>query len=136
MATPIRWFEPDCVYFVTSRCMQSRMLMRPDATTNELVGAALARASRLYDVEIFAFVFASNHFHLMIRARDHWRIARFMQFLQSNIARKVGRWVRWTGRFFSRRYSASRDQVSHESRRDTLLGGWPKTRLARSTAGL
>jgi REP element-mobilizing transposase RayT len=86
--------------------MQSRMLLRPDATTNELIGATLARASRLYQVEVFGFVFASNHFHLMIRAREHWRIARFMQFLQSNIARKVGRWVQWTGRFFSRRYSA------------------------------
>lgn len=106
MSYPIRHYDPNSVYFVTARCMQSRLLLRPSDLTNEIVGAALARAIRLTGVQVFAFVFTSNHFHLLVRADRPPQIAKFMQRLQSDIARKVGRLVSWTGRFFGRRYSA------------------------------
>lgn len=106
MAYPIRHFDPKTTYFVTSRTTQSRFLMRPCQRTNELIGGILARAVRQCEVELFAYVFTSNHFHAMVRAPSAIAMSKFMQRLQSNIAVKVGRFVGWRGRFFARRYSA------------------------------
>jgi REP element-mobilizing transposase RayT len=106
MAYPIRHFDPQTIFFVTSRTIQSRFLMAPSNKTNELIGGALARAVRQCQVELFAYVFTSNHFHAMVRAPSPIAMSKFMQRLQSNIAIKVGRLVRWRGRFFARRYSA------------------------------
>jgi REP element-mobilizing transposase RayT len=106
MAYPVRHFEPQTIFFITSRTIQSRFLMAPSDKTNELIGGILARAVRQCQVELFAYVFTSNHFHLMVRAPSATAMSRFMQRLQSNIAVKVGRLVGWRGRFFARRYSA------------------------------
>jgi REP element-mobilizing transposase RayT len=106
MAYPVRHFEPQTIYFVTSRTLQSRFLMAPSDKTNELIGGILARAVRQCEVELFAYVFTSNHFHAMVRAPSAIAMSQFMQRLQSNIAVKVGRLVDWRGRFFARRYSA------------------------------
>ena len=106
MAYPVRHFDPGTMYFVTSRTIQSRFLMAPSRNTNELIGGILARAVRQCQVELFAYVFTSNHFHAMVRAPSAVAMSKFMQRLQSNIAIKVGRLVGWRGRFFARRYSA------------------------------
>jgi REP element-mobilizing transposase RayT len=106
MAYPVRYFDPQTIFFVTSRTIQSRFLMAPSDKTNELIGGILARAVRQCQVELFAYVFTSNHFHAMVRAPSAVAMSQFMQRLQSNIAIKVGRFVGWRGRFFARRYSA------------------------------
>jgi REP element-mobilizing transposase RayT len=106
MAYPVRHFDPQTVYFLTSRTIQSRFLMVPSDKTNELIGGILARAVRQCEVELFAYVFTSNHFHAMVRPPSAVSMSKFMQRLQSNIAIKVGRLVGWRGRFFARRYSA------------------------------
>jgi REP element-mobilizing transposase RayT len=106
MAYPIRHFDPQTIFFVTSRTIQSRFLMAPSDKTNELIGGILARAVRQCEVELFAYVFTSNHFHAMVRAPSAIAMSKFMQRLQSNIAVKIGRFVSWRGRFFARRYSA------------------------------
>ncbi|HTO96472.1 MAG TPA: transposase, partial [Myxococcales bacterium] len=106
MAYPIRQFDPQTIFFITSRTIQSRFLLAPSDKTNELIGGILARAVRQCQVELFAYVFTSNHFHAMVRAPSAVAMSQFMQRLQSNIAVKVGRLVGWRGRFFARRYSA------------------------------
>lgn len=106
MAYPVRHFEPQTIFFITSRTIQSRFLMAPSDKTNEMIGGILARAVRQCQVELFAYVFTSNHFHAMVRAPSPIAMSKFMQRLQSNIAVKVGRLVGWRGRFFARRYSA------------------------------
>lgn len=106
MAYPIRRFDPETIFFITSRTIQSRFLMAPSNKTNDLIGGILARAVRQCGVELFAYVFTSNHFHMMVRAPSAVAMSKFMQRLQSNIAVKVGRFVGWRGRFFARRYSA------------------------------
>ena len=105
MAYPLRMFIPELGYFVTARCIHARYLIRPSTETNEVLGGVLARAARLYDVEIFAFAFQSNHLHLLLRA-PRGNLPRFMQFVLANVARKVGSLVRWNSRFWGRRYSA------------------------------
>src|SRR4051812_49727473 len=92
MPYPVRHFDPQTIYFVTSRTIQSRFLMTPSEKTNELIGGILARAVRQCEVELFAYA--------RVRAPSALAMAKFMQWLQSNIAVKVGRFVGWRGRFW------------------------------------
>jgi REP element-mobilizing transposase RayT len=105
MGWPLRMYEPDRIYFVTCRTFQARLLMRPSGDVNQLIGGVLARSVERFGVEVFGFVFLSNHFHLLIRARPGTHAA-FMQYLLSNLSKKVGRIVEWKGGFWARRYSA------------------------------
>ncbi|MCY1074378.1 transposase [Archangium lansingense] len=107
MGWPLRMFQEEGLYFVTSRCFQGRLLLRPSAEVNEVVGGVLARAVQQSagTIRLHAFTFASNHFHLLVWARGA-ALASFMQYLRSNLSKKVGRLVDWSGGFWERRYSA------------------------------
>ncbi|WP_395836104.1 transposase [Cystobacter fuscus] len=107
MGWPLRMFQEEGLYFVTSRCFQGRLLLRPSVEVNEVVGGVLARAVQhsAGTVRLHAFTFASNHFHLLVWARGA-ALASFMQYLRSNLSKKVGRLVDWSGGFWERRYSA------------------------------
>ncbi len=76
MGWPLRMFQEEGYYFVTSRCFQGRLLLRPSAEVNEVVGGVLARA-----VQQSAGT-------------------------RSNLSKKVGRLVDWRVGFWERRYSA------------------------------
>ena len=106
MAYPIRVFEPGGVYFITNRCMQSRLLMRPSVEINRIIGGVLARAACIFPVELFGFTFASNHFHLLARMIGDACLSDFVAYVEANIARRVGKVVGWSGRFWYRRFSA------------------------------
>lgn len=107
MGWPLRMFQEEGFYFVTSRCFQGRLLLRPCQEVNEVVGGVLAKAVQhsAGSVRLHAFTFASNHFHLLVWARGA-SLASFMQYLRANLSRKVGRLVDWSGGFWERRYSA------------------------------
>ncbi|WP_239470184.1 hypothetical protein [Archangium violaceum] len=64
MGWPLRMFQEEGYYFVTSRCFQGRLLLRPSAEVNEVVGGVLARAVQQSagNVRLHAFTFASDHF--------------------------------------------------------------------------
>jgi len=105
LARPARMYEAETPYFLTIRCLHGRLFLRPSERTNEILGGVLARATRLAGVEVFAFVFASNHVHLLVRA-PVGKLSQFMQHLLTNISKKVGAVVGWRGAFWERRYSA------------------------------
>ena len=54
---------------ITARTVHGRYLLRPSALVNELILGVVGRGQAMYDVELFAFVFLSNHLHLLMRAR-------------------------------------------------------------------
>lgn len=107
MGWPLRMFQDEGYYFVTSRCYQGRLLLRPSPEVNDVVGGVLAKAVQqsANSVRLHAFTFASNHFHLLVWARGA-ALAGFMQYLRANLSKKVGRLVDWSGGFWERRYSA------------------------------
>lgn len=105
MGRPLRMFEPDGLYFVTGRCLQARFFMRPSPETNAVIGGVLARAVERFDVDLYAFVFTSNHFHLILGSR-HCNIPAFMQYFRGNLAKTLGRLIGWPGKFWDRRYDA------------------------------
>ena len=105
MGRPLRILDPSAVYLATVRCLQGRLFLCPSTETYEVLGGVLARAVRLNGVELFAFAFASNHLHLIVRA-PRANLPQFMGYLLSNISKKVGALVNWRGAFWERRYSA------------------------------
>lgn len=107
MGWPLRMFQEEGYCFVTSRCFQGRLLLRPSREVNEVVGGVLARAVQQSadSVRLHAFTFVSNHFHLLVWARGA-ALSDFMQYLRANLSKKVGRLVDWSGGFWERRYSA------------------------------
>jgi REP element-mobilizing transposase RayT len=91
---------------VTCRTVNGRFLLQPSSRFNRVAIGILARAQRMYDVELHAFCVMSNHYHLLLSVNDALQLARFMNFVQSNLAREGGRFARWKERFWSRRYQA------------------------------
>ena len=84
--------------------MQSRLLLRPSPELVKRVLGVLGRAQRQTGMEIHAFVFASNHYHLLVSPKSPVQLVRFMNQVQSNLAREAGELHDWRERFWSRRY--------------------------------
>lgn len=107
MARRLRFIpEGGALVEVTCRTIQGRYLLRPSRQLRSIVIGVLARAQRLYSVELHAFVFLSNHYHLLMSVEDAEQMARFMNYLNSNLAREVGRLHHWREKFWGRRYQA------------------------------
>jgi hypothetical protein len=49
------------------------------------------------------YVVASNHFHILAWAEDAQRLAKFVGYFNSNLAREVSRKTGWTGKIWDRR---------------------------------
>ena len=103
---PIRMFEDEKLYFITNRTVHGRLLLRPSPEVNRLIGGIMARGLSLFPVKLYGFVFASNHFHLVL-AGNAKAISNFMGHLQSNISVKLGKLHGWSGGLFPRRYSSA-----------------------------
>ncbi len=88
------------------RAMQGRFLLRPSPELIAVVLGVIGRALARYGVRLHAFFFASNHFHLIVSIDSVSELARFMGYINGNIARVVGRLHRWTEGFWGRRYTS------------------------------
>ncbi|HEX4498478.1 MAG TPA: transposase [Thermoanaerobaculia bacterium] len=91
---------------VTSRTLHGRPLLRPSLELNDIAAGILGRAQRLYPVDLVAFVPLSNHYHMVVWVEDAQRLARFVGYFNSNLAREVSRLTGWTGKIWERRYQA------------------------------
>lgn len=107
MARKLRFIpEGGTVVEVTCRTVQGRYLLRPSDALRSIIVGVLARAQGLYPVEIHAFVFLSNHYHLLLSVESALQLARFMNYVNSNLAREAGRLHGWKEKFWGRRYQA------------------------------
>lgn len=106
MGRRLRFIPAGSLIEVTSRTLQGRLLLQPTPRIASLCRGVLARAVRLYPVQVHAFVFLGNHYHLLLSVADAQRLAAFMNYLNSNLAREIGRAVSWRERFWGRRYQA------------------------------
>jgi REP element-mobilizing transposase RayT len=125
MARKLR-FTPEggALFEVTCRTLQSRLLLRPSPALNEIIVGVLARAQRLYPVDLIGYTFLSNHFHLLVWVQDSDQLAQFMRYLNSNLAREVARWTGWADKVFARRYDAilvSEEEGAQVGRLEYLL---------------
>ncbi len=90
---------------VTARTLQGRFLLRPTSWVNEAIVGVLARGrQREPSVKVHALAFLSNHYHLLLWVPHAKALRTFMEFVNSNLAREIGRLVKWREKFWSRRY--------------------------------
>ena len=103
----MRFHQNDTIYFVTNRCHQERFFMLPRPDIIKTIGAWLGRALHKYGdgIEIFAFIFLSNHFHILLRDTKG-QLAEFMWYFQLNIGKSINKLSDRRGEFFSREYDA------------------------------
>jgi len=106
MARRPRYVPPGALIEVTTRTLHGRLLLRPSAALREIILGILGRAQDLYGLRIHAFVFLSNHYHLLCSPTDPQQLARFMCFFNSNLAREAGRLYAWREKIWGRRYQA------------------------------
>jgi REP element-mobilizing transposase RayT len=107
MGRRLRFIPPEgALVEVTCRTIQGRFLLKPTDELREIIIGTLARAQRLYPVDIHAFVCMSNHYHLLLSVPDAQRLARFMGYVNSKLAREIGRLTGWRDKVWSRRYQA------------------------------
>jgi hypothetical protein len=91
---------------VTVRTAQSRFFLRPSPDLNDIVLGILGRAQRLYGVRIHFVVCLSNHWHALLSVDDALQLCRFMQYVNSNLAREANKKNGSSGPFWSTRYRA------------------------------
>lgn len=135
MPRRLRFIPPGSLVEVTCRTVQGRLLLSPTPVLRDLTLGVLARAARLYPVDVHAFVFLSNHFHLLLTVPDARLLASFMSYLNSNLAREAGRLIRWREKFWGRRYQAiliSDEETAQVERLRYLLAHGAKEGLVAS----
>ncbi|MBN2670684.1 MAG: transposase [Deltaproteobacteria bacterium] len=102
---PLRIHNEQYVYFVTNRTHQQRFFMLPTKENNEAIRYWLAKSKHLHgqNIEIYAFIFLSNHFHILLRD-PAGELPRFMDYFQGNLARAINRNINRKGKFWQREY--------------------------------
>src|SRR3990170_2025694 len=94
---PLRVVPPGSMWEITLRTMQSRLLMPPTPACCDRILGILGRALEHHPgIALHAFVFLNNHYHMLLTAKDGESLANFMCFVNSNIARKIGKLVGWS----------------------------------------
>jgi hypothetical protein len=104
MPRPLRFVPENGLVEITTRTLQGRLLLRPSPELNDLILGIIGRAQDRYGMVIHAFVVTSTHAHYILSPTSSERLARFMQFVNTNIAKEAGRLHRWPERLWSRRY--------------------------------
>ncbi|MFQ5472879.1 MAG: transposase [Dehalococcoidia bacterium] len=90
---------------ITSRTIQGRYLTQPSAEANKRILGVLGRAQRLYGVKLHAFVFLSNHFHILLSILSLFQLSSFCRHFKGNVSKELGELYDWTGPLWARRYS-------------------------------
>jgi len=100
-----RMHIPNTVHFVTNRTEHEMFLLLPTERITEIIQCWFARALCLFGdgLEIYAFIFLSNHFHILC-SDTKGTLAAFMCYFQANVAKAINREIGRKGSFWSREY--------------------------------
>ncbi len=135
MSRKLRYLPKEALVEITVRTQHGRYLLRPSAKLRDRVVGILARAQSMTGMRVCGFVYLSNHAHLLLHPTDVRQMARFMAYVNSNVAREAGRLHAWRERFWGRRYSdvvVSEEPEDQEHRLRYLLAQGVKERLVAS----
>jgi REP element-mobilizing transposase RayT len=106
MGRPLRLLAPTTTWFVTTRCVDSRFFLRPDAPLNTVLGLCLARACKRHPgISVLGFVALSNHLHILL-VDEQSQLSSFMELLLGTLAKAVNAQRKRRGHVFERRFSA------------------------------
>lgn len=84
--------------------MQERFLLRPGAAERDVVLGVIGRGLTIYaEVMLHAFVYLSNHMHMLLSSKNPAQLAPFIGFVNGFVARRIGRLHGWAGPFWATR---------------------------------
>ncbi len=106
MTRKLRGCYADRLVEVTTRTLQGRYLLRPCRLTNQIVTGVIARAQKRTGMKIVGPGTMSNHMHQLVVPESTKQMSEFMRYVNSNVARKIGRLYGWKEKFWAKRYSA------------------------------
>lgn len=132
MPRTLRYIPTDSLVEVSGKTAQARFLLRPSEELNRRLIGVLARARCIYEVRIHAVSILSNHWHALLSVRDAHQLARFMNYVQSQVAKEAGDLHEWPGPFWGDRYShvvVSREPEIQHRRLAYVLGQGAKEGL-------
>ncbi len=137
MARPLRFIPPGCLVEVTTRTIQGRLLLKPSPELNDIILGVIGKAQDLYRMAVHGFAVASNHCHVLLSPTSAQQLARFMQYLNANMAKEAARLHDWPDRVWSRRYRAIvvvDEQAAHARMRYLLSHGTKEGLVAGAAA--
>ena len=93
------------IHFVTNRCEHEMFLLLPKERITEIIQCWFARALCLFGqgIEVYAFIFLSDHWHALLKDTQG-TLAAFMWYFQGNVAKAINEELGRRGRFWSREY--------------------------------
>lgn len=107
MSRPLRHVQPGGSRFeITTRALQGRYLIPTGEQFRSIAVGIMARAKERFPVELYAFGGLSSHLHILLGTADVDKLAGFMGFVNSNLAREANRIIGWEEKFWGRRYRA------------------------------
>jgi REP element-mobilizing transposase RayT len=77
--------------------------MTPSKKVRNVIGGIIAKYQEIFGVEIYAYVFLTNHYHLIVRA-PRGNFDEFAENVNREIARRINFLNQRRGKFWSRRY--------------------------------
>ncbi len=104
----VRQVLPGTTYLVSRRCSQRQFLLRPSERTNAILRYCLHRAAGLYGIQIHAYCFLSNHYHIVL-TDPRALLPEFQRYLNEFIARALNaHYGRWESLWSPEAYNAVR----------------------------
>ena len=104
MPRPLRFVPEGSLIEITTRTIHGRRLLKPSPELTDIILGIIGKAQDFTGMVIHAFVFLSTHAHFLLSPEDAGQLAKFMQFVNANVAKEAGRLHRWREKFWSRRY--------------------------------
>ena len=104
MAREPRYFRPNTLVEITNVTFQNRYLLRPSEELNDIFLGVLGLAQQKYGMPLCGTVVMSTHFHLLAIPKDPKHLASFMEFLNTNLSKEIGRLHGWKGKLWHDRY--------------------------------
>ncbi|MEY3013916.1 MAG: hypothetical protein RIT45_2651 [Pseudomonadota bacterium] len=86
---PLRSSLPGGLYELTTRVAGGQLLATPTQEVHDLILGVIGHAMRAHDVQLHAFVFMSNHYHMLLSVPNSKTLSDFMCLLNTNISREL-----------------------------------------------
>jgi len=128
---PAEW----TTHFVTQRNLMGYLLMRPTRRTNLIIAGCLAYSLERFGglIKLHAYVFLSNHYHLILSAKSQRDLSAFMAHFNGCLGKELGVIHDLHGKLWHKRYRSSPvlDEGALEDRYRYLLAHSVKEDLVR-----
>ena len=107
MADRLRYVPPGSLVEISVRVLMSFFHLPRTVEFRRMVVGTLEHAQRMYGVRLHFGVMLSSHYHLLATVDDAEQLARFMNVVNSKIAREACRHFGWSEKFWGGPYSSA-----------------------------